>query len=102
MTTEPAGIRLNKFISDTGVCSRREADKLIEAGRVQINGKTAALGTRVTPADRVTVNGEALGARPSRVFLACAPSQWSRPRSSGMAAGSTATGALRNKAANQL
>jgi 23S rRNA pseudouridine2604 synthase len=70
MTTEPVGIRLNKFISDTGVCSRREADKLIEAGRVQINGQKAELGTRVTPADRVTVNGEPLGAKPRRVFLA--------------------------------
>lgn len=70
MTTESAGIRLNKFISDTGVCSRREADKLIEAGRVQINGRRAELGTRVKPEDRVTVNGEALGARPRRVFLA--------------------------------
>ena len=70
MTTEPVGIRLNKFISDTGVCSRREADKLIEAGRVHINGKIAELGTRVTPTDRVTVNGEPLGAKPRRVFLA--------------------------------
>ena len=70
MTTEPAGIRLNKFISDTGVCSRREADKLIEAGRVRINGQVAGLGTRVKPEDRVTVNGEPLGAKPRRVFLA--------------------------------
>ena len=70
MTTAPTGTRLNKFISDTGVCSRREADKLIEAGKVSINGKVAALGTRVTGADRVTVNGEALGAKPPRVFLA--------------------------------
>ena len=70
MTTPPTGIRLNKFISDTGVCSRREADKLIEEGRVTINGKPAVLGTRVTAADRITVNGEPLGAKPSRIFLA--------------------------------
>ena len=70
MTHPPAGTRLNKFISDTGVCSRREADKLIEQGRVTINGKPAALGTRVTETDRIAVNGEPLGAKPRRIFLA--------------------------------
>lgn len=50
-------IRLNKFISDSGFCSRREADKLIEKKRVTINGKTPELGTKVLAGDKVFVDG---------------------------------------------
>jgi 23S rRNA pseudouridine2604 synthase len=50
-------LRLNKAISDTGFCSRREADRVIEEGRVTINGKTGVLGDRVTPQDDVRVDG---------------------------------------------
>lgn len=49
--------RLNKFISNSGYCSRREADRLIEAGNVSINGKRAKLGDRVLPKQRVMVSG---------------------------------------------
>ena len=49
--------RLNKYISDSGFCSRREADKLIEKGRVTINGNVPELGTKVTQDDEVRVNG---------------------------------------------
>lgn len=70
MTTTPTGTRLNKFISETGVCSRREADRLIEEGRVTVNGQVAGLGVRVTAADRIAVNGKPLAAKPRRVFLA--------------------------------
>lgn len=49
--------RLNKYISDSGFCSRREADKLIEKGRVTINGKIPELGTKVGVDDEVRVNG---------------------------------------------
>lgn len=49
--------RLNKFISDTGLCSRREADKLIEQGRVLVNGKRPEVGAKVTAKDKVTVDG---------------------------------------------
>lgn len=49
--------RLNKYISDSGFCSRREADKLIEKGKVTINGKIPELGTKVAPEDEVRVNG---------------------------------------------
>lgn len=52
--------RLNKFISDSGLCSRREADRFIEKGFVFINGKKAGIGQRVSPGDRVTVNGRSL------------------------------------------
>ena len=41
-------IRLNKFLSDSGVCSRREADRLIESGKVTVNGRKAIMGERVT------------------------------------------------------
>ena len=51
------GIRLNKFISSSGHCSRREADKLIESNRVRINGQKPGLGARVEPGDEVTVDG---------------------------------------------
>jgi pseudouridine synthase len=52
-----SGTRLNKFISDSGHCSRREADKLIESNRVKINGKLPELGSRVEDGDTVTVDG---------------------------------------------
>lgn len=53
-------ISLNKFISSTGFCSRREADKYIEQGRVTVNDELADLGTRVSSADVVAVDGEKL------------------------------------------
>jgi 23S rRNA pseudouridine2604 synthase len=53
--------RLNKFISETGVCSRRVADQWIEAGRVTVNGALAGLGTPVTEGDVVLLDGQPLG-----------------------------------------
>ena len=64
-------MRLNKFISETGVCSRREADKWIEAGRVTCNGQPAVLGTQVSPGDDVRIAsnvGEVHGAALSYRF----------------------------------
>ncbi|RRA93212.1 23S rRNA pseudouridine(2604) synthase RluF [Paenimyroides viscosum] len=52
------GIRINKFLSEVGYCSRREADKLLEQGRITINGKIPELGTKVLPTDEVRVNGK--------------------------------------------
>ncbi len=67
-------IRLNKFISDSGYCSRREADKLIEKGVVTINGKVPELGTKVAPGDSVEVHGKAIGSsaadKSDRVYIA--------------------------------
>ena len=51
-------IRINKFLSETGYCSRREADKLVEQGRVKINGEIPLVGTKVSNQDEVSVNGE--------------------------------------------
>lgn len=51
-------IRLNKLMSDSGLCSRREADKFIEMGRVTVNGKQPQIGQKVTENDEVLVDGE--------------------------------------------
>jgi len=54
-------LRLNKYIAESGVCSRREADKLIESGVITVNGKvTTEMGTKITTADSVTMNGQKL------------------------------------------
>ncbi|WP_396586371.1 23S rRNA pseudouridine(2604) synthase RluF [Bermanella sp. R86510] len=50
--------RLNKYISESGICSRREADRYIEQGNVYLNGKRAEVGDRVMPGDKVKVNGQ--------------------------------------------
>ncbi|HXA35700.1 MAG TPA: pseudouridine synthase [Steroidobacteraceae bacterium] len=67
---QPRLVRLNKYISETGVCSRREADKWIEAGRVTCNGERAALGTRIADGDRVCIDGEPIGAKKKQIYLA--------------------------------
>lgn len=56
-------MRINKFISETGFCSRREADKLIESGKVTINGVTAVLGSQAEDGDDVRINGQPLKAK---------------------------------------
>lgn len=55
--TDNDGTRLNKYLSDCGVCSRRQADRLIEEGNVTIDGKLAVLGDKVMPGQKVAVNG---------------------------------------------
>ena len=65
------GIRINKYLSEVGYCSRRAADKLIDANRVQINGKVPELGTKVMPGDQVSVDGNLVeDSRDERVVLA--------------------------------
>ncbi|HWK75412.1 MAG TPA: 23S rRNA pseudouridine(2604) synthase RluF [Povalibacter sp.] len=63
-------MRLNKYISETGICSRREADGWIEAGRVSINGQPALLGTQVGEGDVVCVDGRPVGAAKQHVYIA--------------------------------
>ena len=62
-------IRLNKFISDSGICSRREADKFIEQGHVFVNGKRAEVGTQVSKHDKVTLNGNLIEAKEGTDFV---------------------------------
>ena len=64
------GTRLNKFISESGVASRRAADRLVEEGRVTINGRTAVLGDKVMDGDVVAVDGKALGGKSRDIILA--------------------------------
>ena len=64
-----SSISINKFISSTGICSRREADRMLEAGRVQLNGQVARKGNRVEPGDRVTIDGKPLRHKPRQVYL---------------------------------
>jgi 23S rRNA pseudouridine2604 synthase len=61
---------LNKYISETGICSRREADRLIEQGRVRINGVVAKKGNRVKDGDKVLLNNKPLVTRPKVVYIA--------------------------------
>lgn len=63
-------ISLNKYISDTGFCSRREADNYISQGRVTINDRPAALGNRVTPGDHVEIDGEPIGKKVKTIYMA--------------------------------
>lgn len=62
--------RLNKFISETGFCSRREADRLIEQGRVTINGNAPEMGMKVTEQDEVLVDGKPLRAKSKPIYIA--------------------------------
>ena len=65
-------IRLNKYLSEAGVCSRREADRLIEAGKVLVDGQPAVMGMRVRPDQEVQVGKKIIGGGPreERVLLA--------------------------------
>ena len=62
-------MRLNKYISESGIASRREADAWIAAGRVTVNGKAAGLGTQVVAGDRVEVDGRALPERRREIYI---------------------------------
>ncbi|MCB6611403.1 pseudouridine synthase [[Clostridium] symbiosum] len=70
MQKETGEIRLNKYLSESGVCSRREADRLIEAGKVTVDGKTAVTGMKVLPSQAVTVDGKTVGGKDRPVLLA--------------------------------
>ena len=61
---------LNKYISETGVCSRREADKMIKSGRVKINSQVAVLGNRVFEGDTVSIDDKPLSEKPKVVYIA--------------------------------
>lgn len=64
------GIRLNKYIGDAGICSRRVADELIAARKVLIDGKIAEMGTKVLPGQEVVVNGKSIKRDEKLVLIA--------------------------------
>ena len=70
MANNKDSINLNKFISSTGICSRREAEKLIIEGRVTINGKPTQLGNRVKDGDEVKIDGSPLKSKPKTIYIA--------------------------------
>ena len=62
--------RLNKYLADCGICSRREADRMMEAGRVIVNGVPAQMGMRISETDDITVDGRPLDKKDRKVVLA--------------------------------
>lgn len=62
--------RLNKYLSSCGICSRRDADRLIEEGRVTVNGKKAVMGMQVSGSDQIAVNGKPVHGKDEKVVLA--------------------------------
>lgn len=68
--TDSEGIRLNKYIASSGLCSRREADALIENGKVTINGVIAVQGSKVLAGDTVEVNGRKVTPEDDMVYIA--------------------------------
>ena len=69
MDNQLPGVRLNKYMAESGYCSRREADRLIAESRVKIDGRVGALGDRVLPGMEVTVDGRALSGRGEKVYI---------------------------------
>ena len=66
---ESQGKRLNKFIADSGYCSRREADRLIEEGRVKVDGRVGVLGDKILPGMSVLVDGQSLSGNGEKVYI---------------------------------
>lgn len=64
-------MRLNKYLAQCGVCSRRDADKLIASGIVLVNGRTAQIGQSVSPADHIQVGKRVIGGVQRKIVLAC-------------------------------
>lgn len=63
-------VRLNKYLSDHGVCSRREADRLIEAGRVTVDGRKAVTGMKILPLSSVCVDGKRIDKKDEMILIA--------------------------------
>lgn len=63
-------IRINKYLSDAGVCSRREADRLIESGRVEIDGQKAEMGAKVKRGQKITVDKKPVSEEEEQILLA--------------------------------
>ncbi len=70
VVVENTGVRINKFLSEAGACSRREADRQIEAGNVTIDGVVAEMGSKVMPGQTVCYNGRILTKEEEMILLA--------------------------------
>ena len=67
--TEDA-VRINKYLSQAGICSRRQADTYVEEGRVEVDGEVAVSGTKVLPGQSVTFDGKPVKIQEDLIFLA--------------------------------
>ena len=63
------GTRINKYLSEAGVCSRREADRLVDAGEVLVDDRLAEKGTRVLPGQKVYVKGQLVNTEDQNILL---------------------------------
>ena len=63
-------VRINKYLSEAGVCSRREADRLLEEGRIMVDGKKAVMGLKVSDANVIAVDGKKIAHKEKPVLLA--------------------------------
>ena len=70
MEVEQEPVRLNKYLSDAGFCSRREADRMVEQGRIMVDGVRAVQGMRVLPSQRIVVDGRVVGYEKGKIILA--------------------------------
>ena len=64
------GIRVNKYLSDCGICSRRQADRLVEEGRIKVNGEVAVMGTKVFENDVVKYDNKVISKENELILLA--------------------------------
>ena len=67
---EQEAVRINKYLSEAGVCSRREADRKIEKGEITINGRIAVAGDKVCPTDEVLVCGKSIKKEEEMILIA--------------------------------
>lgn len=68
--TAPSGVRINKYLADSGICSRREADTIIEKGRITVDGEKATLGTRVLPDQTVCLDNNPIKQKDNLILIA--------------------------------
>ncbi|MBU1029424.1 rRNA pseudouridine synthase, partial [Patescibacteria group bacterium] len=61
--------RINKYLSAQGICSRREADRLLTAGRVTVNGQPVSVGTKVSSDDQIEIDGELINNQPVKIYI---------------------------------
>ncbi|MCR5203498.1 MAG: 23S rRNA pseudouridine(2604) synthase RluF [Lachnospiraceae bacterium] len=69
-TVSEAGTRINKYLAESGICSRREADKLVSDGKVRIDGELAQMGSKVLPGQKVTVQGKDISKNEDLILIA--------------------------------
>lgn len=67
---EKKAVRLNKYLAECGICSRREADRLIESGKVTVDGRPAVMGDKVNSTTQITVNGKKAAGKDKKIVLA--------------------------------